>query len=386
MPYKILIVDDDLDTLRLIGLMLQRQGYLTTASSSGLQALEIVKDEKPDLIILDIMIPDLDGYEIARRLRSSPETASIPIIMFTAKSLLDDKISGFDAGADAYLTKPTQPRELFAHVREVLARYDQEVPGFVASHPEKGTVTGLMAVKGGLGISTLAINLGIAIRNKTKRETIVAEFRPGEGSMALDLGLPLPEGLNRLLQKPGGEITAVEVEKELVGHASGLRLLPASYFPRDARYNQAIDGFEGVIRQLPHLASSSIVDLGPSLPSKTEKVISYCDNLIILIEPVSHTIIRTRALLDDLEEMGFETSRISAVLITQFWSNLQLTWSQVQDQLEHQLAVAFTPAPEAYYQAAKNKVPLLIQQPGSLAAQQFNKLADNVLRQERLRV
>ncbi len=122
MPEKILIVDDDLDTLRLVGLMLQHQGYRITAASSGIQAISLSQTEKPDLILLDIMMPEMDGYEVARKLRSDPNTTTIPIIMFTAKTQVDDKVAGFEAGADDYLTKPTQPRELFAHVKAVLAR------------------------------------------------------------------------------------------------------------------------------------------------------------------------------------------------------------------------------------------------------------------------
>src|SRR4030042_4271034 len=109
MPEKILVVDDDVDTLRLVGLMLERQGYEIVAANSGQQALALVLTERPDLILLDLMMPDIDGVEVCRRLRASPETKDILIIMFTAKSQTDDKVEGFDAGADDYLTKPTQP-------------------------------------------------------------------------------------------------------------------------------------------------------------------------------------------------------------------------------------------------------------------------------------
>jgi DNA-binding response OmpR family regulator len=122
MPEKILMVDDDVDTLRLVGLMLERQGYATCAAVDGTQGLSLAESEIPDLILLDVMMPDIDGYEVARRLRANPITADIPIIMFTAKSQVDDKVVGFEAGADAYLTKPTQPRELFAHMKAILSR------------------------------------------------------------------------------------------------------------------------------------------------------------------------------------------------------------------------------------------------------------------------
>src|SRR5512135_888332 len=146
MAEKILIVDDDLDTLRLVGLMLQHQGYRISAASSGIQAISMSQTEKPDLILLDIMMPEMDGYEVTRKLRSDTNTSSIPIIMFTAKTQVDDKVAGFEAGADDYLTKPTQPRELFGHVKAVLARGKK--PSLPVPPPPtsrtRGYVTGVM--------------------------------------------------------------------------------------------------------------------------------------------------------------------------------------------------------------------------------------------------
>ena len=122
MPEKILIVDDDVDTLRLVGIMLQRQGYQIIAATNGQQGLSKALEERPDLILLDVMMPDMDGYEVTRQLRQAPPTAQTPILMFTAKSQLDDKVAGFEVGVDDYLTKPTHPAELQAHVKALLAR------------------------------------------------------------------------------------------------------------------------------------------------------------------------------------------------------------------------------------------------------------------------
>jgi pilus assembly protein CpaE len=112
MTEKILIVDDDIDTLKLVGLMLERQGYQISVASNGSIGLSKAATEIPDLILLDVMMPDLDGYEVTKKLRADPSLASIPIIMFTAKTMVDDKVAGFEAGVDDYLTKPTHPAEL----------------------------------------------------------------------------------------------------------------------------------------------------------------------------------------------------------------------------------------------------------------------------------
>ncbi len=189
MANKILIVDDDLDTLRLVGLMLQRQGYEIQAASSGHQALLIAQSDIPDLILLDVMMPDIDGVEVTRTLRANETTKDVPIIMFTAKSQVEDKILGFEAGADDYLTKPTQPRELFAHVKAVLARTSKSKPVPAKASAERAYTIGVLATKGGLGVSTVALNLGIALYHHTKKDVIVSDFRPGQGSIALELGL-----------------------------------------------------------------------------------------------------------------------------------------------------------------------------------------------------
>ena len=122
MPAKILIVDDDLQTLKLIGLMLERRGYEITAARDGRQALHKARTETPDLIILDMMMPDMTGYEVCQQLRSQPATRHLPVLMFTAKADVDTRVQGFEAGADDYLTKPIHPNELAARVDAALQR------------------------------------------------------------------------------------------------------------------------------------------------------------------------------------------------------------------------------------------------------------------------
>src|SRR5262245_51827600 len=200
MSEKILIVDDDLDTLRLVGLMLQRQGYQISAATNGQQGLDKAFEEDPDLILLDVMMPDMDGYEVTRRLRQNPSTINTPILMFTAKSQLNDKVIGFEVGVNDYLTKPTHPAELQARVKTLLARIDKQKS--IASEDrdgQHGYTIGVLAPRGGLGATTLAVNLAAGLLNRTKSDVIVAELLPGQGTMALEMGLSATKGLVDLL-------------------------------------------------------------------------------------------------------------------------------------------------------------------------------------------
>src|ERR1051325_6758856 len=150
MSEKILIIDDDLDTLRLVGLMLQRQGYQISAATNGQQGLDKAFEEDPDLILLDIMMPDMDGYEVTRRLRKNPSTMETPILMFTAKTQLDDKVIGFEVGANDYLTKPTHPSELQARVKTLLSRGgDKKEAATPAQAESRRYVGGALGARGG---------------------------------------------------------------------------------------------------------------------------------------------------------------------------------------------------------------------------------------------
>jgi len=120
LPKKILLVDDDPTLVEGLSYSLKREGYEVAVAADGLRALECVREEQPDLVILDIMLPQLDGFEVCRILRAAG--AKVPILMLTAKTEEVDKVVGLELGADDYLTKPFGLRELVARIRALLRR------------------------------------------------------------------------------------------------------------------------------------------------------------------------------------------------------------------------------------------------------------------------
>ncbi len=146
MPDTILIVDDEHSIIELARLYLEQDGYLTIAAADGAQALERIARDNPSLIVLDLMLPKLDGWEVCRRVRA---TSDVPIIMLTARTDDVDRIVGLELGADDYLTKPFNPRELVARVRAILRRTNRPVApsetvitqGNLSIHPDRRLVT-----------------------------------------------------------------------------------------------------------------------------------------------------------------------------------------------------------------------------------------------------
>jgi two-component system phosphate regulon response regulator PhoB len=122
MAERILVVDDEPDLLELVRVNLAESGFQVEATTSGREVLDRVRRSPPDLLVLDLMMPDVAGTEICRQIRSTPELADLPIIMLTAKAEELDRVVGFELGADDYVTKPFSPRELALRVRAVLRR------------------------------------------------------------------------------------------------------------------------------------------------------------------------------------------------------------------------------------------------------------------------
>lgn len=123
---RVLIVDDDPDIQRLVSYNLTQAGFQVSAAASGRTALESVQKQSPDLIILDVMLPDIDGLEVCRTLRNHDNTRRIPIVMLTARTEEVDRVVGFELGADDYVMKPFSPRELVLRVKSIFRRISED--------------------------------------------------------------------------------------------------------------------------------------------------------------------------------------------------------------------------------------------------------------------
>ncbi len=126
MREKILIVEDEKDIVKMLDYNLKKEGFRTVSCNDGERALDLANREHPDLILLDLMLPNLDGLEVCKELKKQDKTASIPVIILTAKAQESDKIVGLELGADDYVTKPFSPRELIARIKAVLRRIKEK--------------------------------------------------------------------------------------------------------------------------------------------------------------------------------------------------------------------------------------------------------------------
>lgn len=375
MAEKILIVDDDLDSLKLIRLMLQRHGYEVLAANAGAQALAKAVSDHPNLIILDVMMPDMDGYEVCRRLRANPETKAIPIIMFTAKTLVDDKVAGFEAGADDYVTKPTHPTELATRVKNVLSRTASTQP----KKPEvsRGVTIGVLGAKGGVGTTTIAANLASAYMAKG-RNAVVTDFRLGAGSLGLMLGFKQSTGMGNVVSKPAGDIRPSLIEGELVKHQSGLRALLSSTRPKDSQLNYSPESASAIIAHLRTISNPVVVDLGSGLNATTSRIQKEMDQIVLVVEPNPIAIALAREILQEIEPSGPSDSRVHVVVVNRLQTSVQTPWHEVEHTLGYELRAIISGAHDQLFQAMREGMPVVTSQPAAPVSTQLLKLAEDL--------
>ncbi len=130
---QIVIVEDEEDIADLISFALEREGLHVKLAHDGTAGLELIRSARPDMVILDVMMPEKDGFEIFAEMKSDSLTQNIPVLFLTARSQLDDKLKGLELGADDYMTKPFSPKELVQRVKNILARHSQKAPSLIMS-------------------------------------------------------------------------------------------------------------------------------------------------------------------------------------------------------------------------------------------------------------
>jgi DNA-binding response OmpR family regulator len=374
-PMKVLIVDDNPTAIKMLELAFTRAGYEVDVAGDGVEALAKIPLVRPDMVIMDIMMPNMDGFEATRQLRANPATANIPIIVLTARDRIEDKLSGFESGADDYVVKPVLPSELVARVNALLRRSQQAA----ARAPEqRGRTFGFLGVKGGVGTTTLAVNVAVALAQSKKR-VILADLHPWAGTAAMQLGLVPRGNVSQLAQSEASGWSTALLESSLERHRSGVLVFGVPM--RTQSYVGAlepeklvalVDGFET-------MADVVIVDMGNGLTPTALALGGRCHSAFLVLESDGVVIQLTVETVKRLEQVGLIGSRLGLVMVNRARSTSSYTRDEIEQQLGSKLTAVIAPEPEACFHAAKTGTPVVLGQADTILAAQLRELSSGLL-------
>jgi DNA-binding response OmpR family regulator len=358
MTARILIADDDPILQRLLLHTLKLEGYDVLTARDGNEALDTVNRDRPDLVILDVMMPGLNGFELCQVLRQRPDTMTLPIIMLSGLSDVQEKVSGLRAGADEYLTKPIDLRELTARVDALLKR-NRLLRQSAA--PRAGRVISVLGVKGGVGATTITLNLA-ALLAKTGKQVIAAELRPDFGTFGAQLKVAAPERtVAGLLAFEAPAISEPLVASHLFTTSFGPRVL---FGPQTLEeFGELNPGRIGaVVGRLVSLADYVVIDLPHVAGPAHETVIKNSGFVVLLLEPEVAAVVAAGVRLRQLAQWG-ATSQMIKLFVVNRLGAMMLSLREIENRLERTIDGVAPPAAEALNIAVQYGNPLVLYQP-----------------------
>ena len=378
MATKILVVDDSAITLKLLSVTLTQAGYQVITATNGTEALKAAEEAHPDLIILDVMMPDMDGYEVCRRLRRNRSTARLPIMMLTAQDNLEEKVKGFDAGADDYMIKPFQPPELQARIAVLLRRAAPQLPS--PAEPIEGKTIAVFSLRGGVGVSTVAANLAVGLSQLWGLSTVLVDLALTAGHAALMLNLSPRTTWADLAQPALEEIDADFINQVLLSHASGTRLLAA---PRRAEQGELLtaEKIAGVLARLRQNYEYVVLDLPHDFSETTLAGLDRADEILVMLAPELASVMNAATTLELFETLKYPKDKVQLVL-NFIAERGGLARNGIEEALKRTMNVIVPFASETILTAINKGKPPVIDKPTSEIGALFEDLAFFVSKDE----
>ena len=371
MTARIAVIDDEAPNRFYLQTLLGSAGFDVQVAAGGNEGIALVEKERPDLVLLDLMMPEVDGYSVCERIRKGPAGAGTQIIVLSALDAVDGKIRALELGADDYLVKPVESRELITRIKGMIDRADRiRQQGSQA----RGRLTVVVGAKGGIGTSTIAINLAASQAvGKSPEAVVLADLAVPVGTLGSMLNIEAPD------RWAWGEVLADGASAHRLGSylmhnpQVPFRLLPG--VRRGSPYREvpaeALTKFATTLRGL---GEAIVVDLGNQPSPFAPALLREADVICMVVEPEIICVELTGPFLDRLRSTGILSHRIR-LAISNPHGSLQLSRTEVAAALKMEAAAMILYQRDEFSAASKRRLPIVVQQPQGPAAVQFKELA-----------
>ncbi len=328
MSKRILVIEDDPIAMRMTEYILKKRGYQVLTAANGLEGLQIARKEEPDLIILNVMLPGIDGLEVCHRLRAEKQAAQPLVLMHSGKAQQTDITNGLNMGADDYLTKPAAPSEIVSRVESLLAQKaaaNSKTVVFVGSNKKVGT-------------TTVVVNVAIALAQMGKR-VMAVDLCPDDGSIAGHLGIKPQDTIRHLLKTPVNSHGRRVIEPSLALHETGVGVLRIRQ-PAAETEDMMPDNIDLPFGRFQEATDYFLVDLPFQPTAVTRALLSKCDLAVIVSDSTTEALTGVKSTITILRFLGIPTKRIGAVVTDPAGTFSQKDLPSIKSYIEPNIAVS----------------------------------------------
>lgn len=370
MSARILLIDDDPLYHKMIQKALEQGDYVFEVALNGREGLEKVRAFQPDLIITDVMMPEMDGYAFTSSLRRLPEFAKIPVLTLSAQAEIQDKIKSFEAGADDYLTKPFQPMELKARVEMLLRRAElfkkamaQQAP---AEERRQAHLIAVHSLRGGVGNSTLAVNLALALQELWNKRTLLLDLALLAGQVSLLLNEPIRRSWGDIARFTPETIDEVALQSVISVYENGLYFIAAPTMPAEAE-KISPELYIRVLDMLREQYDYIIADLAHDFSEISLHTLDRADLIIVPIAPELASARAATLTLDTYRQLGYPEEK-SLVVLNMLSSANGISREKLESALGKRIPLTLPYEPDVFWQALNFGRPLVLHAPTSRSA------------------
>jgi pilus assembly protein CpaE len=365
----IVLVDDDRVIQKMVGSFLERRGYEVRRAHDGIDALQLVRNRIPDLVITDVRMPELNGIELTSRLRAHHRTASVPILMFSEMGGAPDALAGYAAGADDYLPKPFELEILEAKVQSLLRR-----SAGASAKRNRGKVILFAHAKGGVGTTCLAVNTAVLLAAQSTMPVGLLDLDVEFGDSAVYLNLHPNRTLADLKGPPGGLVDETSFEG-FVTESGSVRLVVGSDFPERAEL-VTLPAIQLAIDRLSATCQYVLVDAPASFSERTLTALDTCDLVCLVTSPSLLSLKATRRCLVLLDTLGVMPRRVRLILNNSTTHSMDVAAAAAVLGRHPDLVIQNS---ESLDQAASTGKPLVATDPDDPLVADLRLLADSIV-------
>ena len=311
---RVLLIDDEQFYLKLIQKKLKESDYELEYAKTGVEGLAKIPSFDPGILIVDLKMPEMDGFEILDRLRRDAKFSNIPVIVITAKDELSEKLKAFELGADDYLVKPFQPEELVARMGILTRRGKaQSGDGGGSKRIADASVVAVHSLRGGLGCSSLTVNLGLAFQKLWNNQTLLVDGVLTAGQIALMLNAKSHATWENLVGIREDSLDDLVVDEMMCEHDSGIRYVASPRFPiaADTFTNEILALF---MKKIKEQNDFIVVDVAHDFSDMAINMLNMSSSILLVMAPEMASLRSTMSALEIYDRLGVTVDKVKIVL------------------------------------------------------------------------